>query len=432
VRIVHVALVTGLFVATVVAWFHAEKGRQRIGWLETTLIIFIFATGGLVVAALLARSRGSVEYSPDVPAERYGVIAVLPFDNYSVADSMARFADGIQEDIISSLARSSQLTVRSRASTDRYRLVGATVPEIARELQARYLIRGSARAAAGRARIVVELLEGTTETRLWHAQFDRDLTVGNMLDVQRDIGTEVARALATQFEPEDTRVGVLRGLLEDGDWTGIVTMVDTLPGLAALPQAANLYAMALNRRNEGGDRDSAIAVITKLIASTGGSGHEYGTLGRIYKDLYSADLERGDSVGAANHLNLSIETYRRGFERNPEDFYPGVNAITLLLTRGDDAALHEIAGLLPLVRGAVGPLTDERTFWETATGLQLAAVARDWTEANVLAKRVASANPQKWMVETIVRDLRLVGPALRAAADSAQLSALVTRLTSLF
>src|SRR6185436_10998888 len=170
----------------------------------------------------------------------------------------------------------------------------------------------------------------------------------------------------------------------------------------------NMLVLALNRRNGPGDQDRAISLMEQQIAETGGDSENFGILGRIYKDRYDQAKERGDSEEATRHLDKAIETYRNGFDKNPRDYYPGINVVNLLVQRGGDAARAELDALVPRVRAAVQEKLegDRVNFWDLATDLQLAAVARDWPRAEQRASAMMAQAPAEWMIDTTLRDMR--------------------------
>jgi hypothetical protein len=129
-------------------------------------------------------------------------------------------------------------------------------------------------------------------------------------------------------------------------------------------------------------------------------------------------------------LDKAIETYRAGFDKNPKDYYPGINVVNLLLQRGDDAARTELEVLVPRVRAAVQEKLggDRVDFWDLATDLQLAAVARDWPRAELRASAMMTQSPAEWMLETTLRDIRAVGKTFDNEADQSQLQSIISKL----
>ncbi|HEU4986531.1 MAG TPA: winged helix-turn-helix domain-containing tetratricopeptide repeat protein [Rhizobiaceae bacterium] len=125
---------------------------------------------------------------PDKPS-----IAVLPFVNVSNDPEQEFFADGLTEDLITDLSRISGLFVIARNSAFAYKGRSLDVREIAGELGVRYLLTGSARCAAGRVRINVQLIDAVSGNHLWAERFDRSL--GGIFAVQDEVATRIVEAL---------------------------------------------------------------------------------------------------------------------------------------------------------------------------------------------------------------------------------------------
>ena len=215
------------------------------------------------------------------------------------------------------------------------------------------------------------------------------------------------------------------------EWDRVVGLADDAPPeIRQSPEVRNMLVLALNRRNGTGDQERAISLMEQQIAETGGDSESFGILGRIYKDRYDQAKERDDSEEATRNLDKAIETYRNGFDKNPRDYYPGINVVNLLLQRGDDASRKELEDLVPRVRTAVqAKLEGDRVnFWDLATDLQLAAVARDWPRAEQRASAMMAQSPAEWMVETTLRDIRAMGKAFDNEADQSQLQKIISML----
>lgn len=245
-----------------------------------------------------------------------------------------------------------------------------------------------------------------------------------MGDLQR---TEAEVRGAPEADPVEY-LNLLRKYRDLSDWDRVVALADDVPGpVAASPEVRQLLALALNRRGAPSDQERAISLMENLVAETGGDSETFGILGRIYKDRCEQAKLRNDPQGAAENLDRALHYYRSGFDKNPKDYYPGINVVTLLLQRNDDAARAELAAIVPRVRAAV---QDKREagrldFWELATDLQLAVVARDWTAAEEAARLAVPLAPSSWMLLTTLRDLRLVGETLTDAADRTRFDEIV-------
>jgi len=208
-------------------------------------------------------------------------------------------------------------------------------------------------------------------------------------------------ALNTPNADPVTLINVLKAYRDISAWDDMIKLADALPpAIGNSPEVRQLLALALNRRAKSGDQDRAISLMKQLIAETGGDAESFGILGRIYKDRYALDGQQED-------LDTAIMYYSEGFAKQPDDYYPGVNVVTLLLQRKDEAARQELEAILPKVREAVdNKMKDGLTgYWELATALHLACVAKEWDEAHRLAELAIEQSPSRWMLESTIRDL---------------------------
>ena len=252
------------------------------------------------------------------------------------------------------------------------------------------------------------------------AQSVLESPVQAMGDLQKS-EEEVRRAPAA--DPVEY-LNLLRKYRDLSEWDRVVALANDAPlAVAASPEVQQLLALALNRRGASGDQDRAIELMEQLVAETGGDGETFGILGRIYKDRYERAKARNDPRGAAESLELALQHYRAGFDKNPKDYYSGINVVTLLLQRGDDADRAELDAIVPRVRAAVQEKREagRLDYWELAIDLQLAAVARDWAGAEGVARLAAAQAPSAWMLETTLRELRAVGEKLTDAGDRSRL-----------
>jgi serine/threonine protein kinase len=129
-------------------------------------------------------------------------IAVLPFRNLSEDKENAFFADGIQDDLVTSLARIKDLKVVSRGSVASYRdLSGRRLRTIAQELGVGAVLEGSVRRTANRVLVNVQLTDATTERQIWSDRYDR--TLKDSIALQGELAAEIATALAAKLSPEE-------------------------------------------------------------------------------------------------------------------------------------------------------------------------------------------------------------------------------------
>ena len=148
-----------------------------------------------------------LRFSPSHQAEREAdipekSIAVLPFENYSEEKENAFFADGIQDDLLTNLAKIKALTVISRTSVMKYRDVGArNLKEIGKSLGVANILEGSVRREKNRVAVNVQLIDALSDRHIWAQRYDR--TLADSLGLEGELATEIADALRAQLTPEE-------------------------------------------------------------------------------------------------------------------------------------------------------------------------------------------------------------------------------------
>ncbi len=132
-------------------------------------------------------------------------IAVLPFVNRSSHEEDAFFAEGIHDDLLTSLAKVGALKVISRTSVMRYRDSQKSIPEIAGELGVATVLEGGIQRSANQVRINVQLIDAETDEHLWAENYDRELTAQNLFAIQSEISREIVHALSAALSDEESQ-----------------------------------------------------------------------------------------------------------------------------------------------------------------------------------------------------------------------------------
>ena len=122
-------------------------------------------------------------------------IAVLPFANRSSDAEDIYFTDGIHDDLLTQLSKIDAFSVISRTSVMEYRDTTKNLRQIAQELSVANVMEGSVQRAGDRVRINVQLIDAYTDEHLWADIYDRELTTGNLFDIQSEIAQAIAQAL---------------------------------------------------------------------------------------------------------------------------------------------------------------------------------------------------------------------------------------------
>jgi adenylate cyclase len=151
----------------------------------------------LVVAEQAAEPRRNRPLAAASSKEDVPVLAILPFENMSADADQEFLADGLAEDLISSLSQIGHLAVSPRSSAFTFKGRAATVEEIGQELGARYIVTGSLRKSADRIRVSVQLADAQTGNHMWSNRYDRMLD--DIFAVQDEITLTVATALQVKL-----------------------------------------------------------------------------------------------------------------------------------------------------------------------------------------------------------------------------------------
>jgi TolB-like protein/Tfp pilus assembly protein PilF len=139
------------------------------------------------------------ENAPQLPEKS---IAVLPFENLSKNEENAFFAGGVQDEILTDLAKVADLKVISRTSVMKYKSdLERNLREIAKALGVSYVVEGSVQRAAGRVRLNVQLIDARNDTHLWAEHYDRD--VSDVFAIQTEIAQQIAEQLQAKLAPAE-------------------------------------------------------------------------------------------------------------------------------------------------------------------------------------------------------------------------------------
>ncbi len=212
VRLVVILLLLGFPIAVILAWAFelTPEGIKRAE--DVTPEQSLKRTSGrklnaLIIGSLLCaiailvyqRFQPGGGFASDTPLKS---IAVLPFDNFSDEKENAFFADGIQDDILTSLAKIHELKVISRTSVMPYRdPAKKNLREIAKALGVIHVLEGSVRSGGNRVVVTVQLIDARNDRHVWANRYDRPLA--DSLGLQGELAAEIAAELRATLSPEE-------------------------------------------------------------------------------------------------------------------------------------------------------------------------------------------------------------------------------------
>ena len=173
----------------------SKSTRKAMRQNSLLLIAALLVAGALAAAMMIFWNRPSTKSANVFPSAAIleKSVAVLPFENLSRDPDNAYFATGIQDEILTRLAKISALKVISRSSTQQYAAKPGNLSETAHQLNAANILEGSVQRAGDRVHINVQLIRAATDEHLWAESYDRKLE--NIFSVEAEVATEVAEAL---------------------------------------------------------------------------------------------------------------------------------------------------------------------------------------------------------------------------------------------
>jgi TolB-like protein/Flp pilus assembly protein TadD len=216
-QVVTVAILVGAPIVLALAWYHGDRGQQRVTGSELAVLTLLLLVGGGLLWLYAQRSAPAIATTATiVPApttastDARPSIAVLPFENRSRLEDDAFFVDGIHDDILTQLSKVSALRVISRTSVEQFRDTKLPMRAIAEQLGVTKILEGGVQRAGDRVRINMQLIDAATDAHVWAERYDRQLTAANVFAIQSEVATAIASALEAALTPrEQSRVNAI-------------------------------------------------------------------------------------------------------------------------------------------------------------------------------------------------------------------------------
>jgi TolB-like protein/DNA-binding winged helix-turn-helix (wHTH) protein/Tfp pilus assembly protein PilF len=257
------------------------------GLLRKAALVLVGAIG--VVAVLGGLNVRGVRqrlfaHTPRQGGPQIRSLAVLPIENLSGDLSQDFLADGMTEELITELGKSSALRVISRTSVMQYRGTKKPVQEIARELNVDAVLEGTVLRSGNHLRITANLVQSSPETHLWAETYDSEN--GDILSVQQRVADSVAREIRVALSPRDT-----------------TTLGD---GRSVNPEAQDQYFRGLYalRSAGGGSTQTAVDYLQRAIKKDPNFARAYGVLAMAYAIWYPGDPGPRENMPRAREAAL--------------------------------------------------------------------------------------------------------------------------------
>lgn len=174
--------------------------RSRVKMNSFIIALLVLALGVSITFNVIEPRNDNTLVTASVPRDS---IAVLPFSNRSADAENQYFADGIHDDILTRLSDIESLRVISRTSVNEYRETTKNMRQIGRELGVTAVVEGAVQRSGNQVRITVQLIDAETDEHIWAAEFDEELTIQNVFDIQSEISARIASSLRAALTPAE-------------------------------------------------------------------------------------------------------------------------------------------------------------------------------------------------------------------------------------
>jgi TolB-like protein/class 3 adenylate cyclase/Tfp pilus assembly protein PilF len=267
-------------------------------------------------------SLPSLEQISGVPAKS---IAVLPFENLSADPENAFFADGVQDEILTNLAKIADLKVISRSSVMQYRAPTRNLRQIANELGVAHILEGNVQRAGNRVRVSAQLIDARADAHLWAENYHRPLD--DVFAIQSEIAKSVADQLQAKLSPAE------KAAIDRPPTENIVAYDRYLRG-------KKLLAMATFDTRRIEQTRHAIRLLDQAVAYDPAFLLAYCQLARGHEQLYFSGVDHTPA-----RLALASETRDKALRLAPDRGEPHLTAASIHYRcyRDYQAALAELA-----------------------------------------------------------------------------------------
>jgi TolB-like protein len=378
-RALILALAVGFLVTLVLAWYHGERGTQRVTGTELLILALLLAIGGGALwkfagtpaegqhaGAAATQASATPKSVADNVAIPHKSIAVLPFTDLSPGHDQEYFSDGMSEEILDALAKVKDLKVAGRTSSFSFKGKNDDLRLIGKALSVAHVLEGSVRKQGDKVRITAQLIQAEDGYHLWSETYDGDLS--DVFALQERIARKVTDQLKLILESDQQQRLVSTG--------------------TSNVQAYSLYLQATGifNRREGSRFPEAVAALEQALVLDPQYARAHSRLAAIHvlEPVYHpeaiatalAAVEREaqlatqlDPTLAEPYAALGVAYEQRdryldgrpamdrALALNPEDvtanFWAGVNAINVGYTARGCALIDRALAIDPLLPNAL-------------------------------------------------------------------------------
>ena len=244
-----------------------RKHRAHVRWAEIAAALLIL--GAIIAGVFFLARRPSTSALAIVEKS----IAVLPFENLSNDKENAYFTDGVQDEILTDLAKIADLKVISRTSTLQYKSgVARNLREIAQQLGVANVVEGSVQRSGNRVRVNAQLIDARNDAHLWALTYDRDLA--DVFAIQSEIAKAIAEQLQAKLSPNEKKA------IEQPPTTD-------LAAFDLYSRAKSLLLTADFSPTQDQDRRKAIELLDEAVKRDPSFFDAYCQLAGAHEDLYA-------------------------------------------------------------------------------------------------------------------------------------------------
>jgi serine/threonine protein kinase/tetratricopeptide (TPR) repeat protein len=295
-------------------------------------------------------------------------IAVLPFENLNEQKENTAFADGVQDDILTKLAKVADLKVISRTSVMEYR-GKRNLRKIGNDLRVSHVLEGSVRRAGTHLRLNAQLIDTRTDTHVWAEQYDRDLN--ELFAIQSEIAQKVAERLNAKITAEE-KVAIERPATADLDAFELYALARKL-----LPKFGSTIEAGVPRASQ------AVELLNQAVARDPSFLLAYLLLARIHEDLYRFGFDHTSA-----RLAMAEAALQEASRLRPDAGETHLGRAAYLY------AVRDYAGALAELEIAEPKLPNEPSVFAVKASIQRRQ--GHWGESTRNFQRAAELDPRNW------------------------------------